>query len=358
MSLSRWISADTEFVDLVDPVTLEYGGVLPQVRVAYRTWGRPRPNATLVCHALTGSADADEWWAGLFGPGRALDPDEDFIVCVNVLGGCYGSSGPTSRPPGEFEPYGARFPAVTIRDLVHVQARLLDHLHIETLDLVVGGSMGAMQVLEWALLYPERVRAIAPVAAGPTQSAWAIALSEAQRQAIMADPGYVGGKYRLGAGPAAGLAAARSMAMISYRSPHNFESRFDRSKAESGDFDVQSYLRYQGVKLVDRFDANTYLTLIDAMDSHDVGRDRGAVNLVLAAVDQPALVMSISSDGLYPAGEVAAMASQMPSSELIEIDAREGHDSFLIEVEEINRHLVEFITRHGLKPRLVRAVGE
>ncbi|NNC91070.1 MAG: alpha/beta fold hydrolase, partial [Acidimicrobiia bacterium] len=152
MSLSRWISADTEFVDLADAITLEYGGVLPQVRVAYRTWGRPRPNATLVCHALTGSADADDWWAGLFGPGRALDPDEDFIVCINGLGSCYGSTGPTSRPPGKFTPYGAAFPTVTIRDLVHVQARLLEYLHIDTLDLVVGGSMGAMQVLEWALL--------------------------------------------------------------------------------------------------------------------------------------------------------------------------------------------------------------
>ena len=358
MSLSRWISADTEFVDFADPVALEFGGVLPRVRVAYRTWGRPRPNATLVCHALTGSADADDWWAGLFGPGRALDPDEDFVVCVNVLGGCYGTTGPTSRPPGRFEPYGAQFPAVTIRDLVHMQARLLDHLHVDTLDLVVGGSMGAMQVLEWALLYPERVRAIAPIAAGPTQSAWAIALSEAQRQAIIADPGYAGGEYRLGAGPADGLAAARSMAMISYRSPHNFETRFDRRKAESGDFDVQSYLKYQGAKLVDRFDANTYLTLIDAMDTHDVGRDRTSVTDALAAIDQPALVMSISSDGLYPAGEVAAMARQLSNSELIEIDAREGHDSFLIEVEEINRHLADFITRHGLKPRLVSAVGE
>ena len=177
MSLKRWISADTEFLDIDEAFPLELGGALPHVRVAYRTWGRPRPSATLVCHALTGSADADDWWAELFGPGRTLDPERDFIVCANVLGGCYGTTGPTSRADGAFEPYGGTFPDITIRDMVHVQARLLDHLRVDTLDLVTGGSMGAMQALEWALLYPERVRAIAPIAVGPTQSAWSRSIS-------------------------------------------------------------------------------------------------------------------------------------------------------------------------------------
>lgn len=358
MSLKRWISDQTEFIDLDGPFPLEKGGSLPQVRVAYRTWGRPRPNATLVCHALTGSADADDWWADLFGPGRALDPERDFIVCANVLGGCYGTTGPTSRAAGAFEPYGGTFPDVTIRDIVHAQAQLLDRLSVETLDLVVGGSMGAMQVLEWALLYPDRVDAIAPIAAGPTQSAWCIALSEAQREAIKADSNYAGGRYALGAGPAQGLAAARSVAMISYRSPHNFAARFGRDEMSDDAFAVQSYLRHQGDKLVNRFDANTYLTLIGAMDSHDLGRGRRSAAAALASIKQPALVISVSSDGLYPHREVADMADLLPKAELRQIDAPHGHDAFLIRVDEVNDHLVDFIAKHGLKRRMRRAVND
>lgn len=357
MSLKRWISEETEFIDIEGPHALESGGSLPQVRVAYRTWGRPRPNATLVCHALTGSADADDWWANLFGPGKALDADRDYIVCANVLGGCYGTTGPTSRAAGAFEPYGGTFPEVTIRDIVHVQAKLLDRLGVDTLDLVVGGSMGGMQVLEWAALYPDRVNAIAPIATGPTQSAWGVALSEAQRQAIRADANYAGGRYPLGAGPAQGLAAARSMAMISYRSPHNFVERFGRDQADDDTYEVQSYLRHQGEKLVNRFDANTYLALIGAMDSHDVGRGRGSVEAALRSIDQPALVISVSSDGLYPATEVAAMAHHLPNAELHEIEAPHGHDAFLIRVGEVNDYLVDFIRRHRAKSRLRRVVN-
>lgn len=357
MSLKPWISGKTEFLDLEGPFLLECGHTLPQVRIAFRTWGQPQPNATLVCHALTGSADADDWWADLFGPGRALDPAHDYIVCANVLGGCYGTTGPTSRAPGAFEPYGATFPAITIRDIIHSQARLLEHLGVETLDLVVGGSMGGMQVLEWALLYPEKVRAIAPIAAGPTQSAWAVALSEAQRQAIKADANYADGRYPLGAGPTQGLSAARSMAMISYRSPHNFTSRFGRDRIGEDTFEVQRYLRHQGTKLVDRFDANTYLALIDAMDTHDIGRGRGPVAETLNSLRQPALVVSISSDGLYPADEIAEMASHIPNAELHQIDALQGHDSFLIRVAEINEQLIGFINRHGLRRPLRAAVG-
>ncbi len=358
MSLKRWISDRTEFLEIEEPVRLESGATLPQVRIAYRTWGRPQPNASLVCHALTGSADADDWWADLFGPGRALDPDHDYIVCANVVGGCYGTTGPTSRAAGAFEPYGGSFPAVTIRDIVHVQAQLLDHLGVETLDLVVGGSMGAMQVLEWALLYPERVSTIAPIAAGPTQSAWGVALSEAQRQAIKADANYAGGRYALGAGPSQGLAAARSMAMISYRSPHNLGVRFGRDQDDQDGYEVQNYLRHQGQKLVDRFDANTYLALIGAMDSHDIGRDRGDVAAVLNSIEQPALVISVSSDGLYPPDEVAAMAAELPNAELYEIDAPHGHDAFLIRVEEVNDRLVRFIDEHRRQPGWPRAVNE
>jgi homoserine O-acetyltransferase len=357
MSLKRWVSDETEFLDIEGPVSLEGGATLPQVRVAYRTWGRPRTTATLVCHALTGSADADDWWSDLFGPGRALDPEQDFIVCANVLGGCYGTTGPTSRAVGAFEPYGATFPEITIRDIVHVQARLLDRLGVARLDLVIGGSMGGMQALEWALLYPERVTAVVPIATGPTQSAWGIALSEAQRQAIKADANYGEGRYPLGAGPARGLAAARSMAMISYRSPHNLTARFGRDASSEGSFEVQRYLRYQGEKLVARFDANTYLTLIAAMDSHDVGRGRGSVDEALGSICQPALVIGVTSDGLYPRDEVAAMAHHLPNAEYVAIDAPHGHDSFLIRAAEVDSLVVDFIARHRLKQRLERAAN-
>ncbi len=358
MSLKRWISDETELLDIEGPIPLEGGESLPQIRIAYRTWGRPRHNAILVCHALTGSADADDWWADLFGTGKALDPEQDYIVCANVLGGCYGTTGPTSRAHGAFEPYGSTFPRITIRDIVNTQARLLDHLGVETLDLVVGGSMGGMQVLEWPLLYPARVRAIAPIATGPTQSAWAVALSEAQRQAIKADANYADGCYPLGAGPANGLSAARSMAMISYRSPHNFASRFGRELAEDDTLQVQRYLRHQGAKLVDRFDANTYLTLLDAMDTHDVGRGRGSVSEALGSITQPALVVSVNSDGLYPHDEVAEMAADLPNAELHEIDAPQGHDAFLIRVAELNEQLIGFIDRHGLRRPLRSRSGE
>jgi len=354
MSLKRWISDQTKFLEIDGPFELENGDALPQIRIAYRTWGRPRRTATLVCHALTGSADADDWWSDLFGPGRALDPDQDYVICANVLGGCYGTTGPTSRASGAFEPYGASFPEVTIRDIVHSQSLLLDHLGVESLDLVIGGSMGGMQVLEWAALYPDRVAAIAPIATGPTQSAWTIALSEAQRQAIKADTAFSDGRYPLGAGPVDGLTAARSIAMISYRSPQNFGDRFGRDRGDDT-FAVQSYLRYQGQKLVDRFDANTYLTLIGAMDSHDLGRGRGSVAEALQSIEQPALVVSVSSDGLYPATEVAALAEELPNADFYEIDAPHGHDAFLIRVDELNDRLVEFIENHGLRKRLPRA---
>ncbi|HSS52517.1 MAG TPA: alpha/beta fold hydrolase, partial [Thermoanaerobaculia bacterium] len=213
--VTSWKTKDSVY-ELAEPLRLESGKVLPGVRVAFRTWGAPADGAVLVCHALTGSADASSWWAGLFGPGRALDPARDFIVCSNVLGSCYGTTGPASlRPggPGEDQPWGADFPAVTIRDLVRVQHALIRGLGVRRLKLVLGGSLGGMQVLEWALLYPEMVEAIAPIAVSGRHSAWCIGLSEAQRQALYADPLWQGGRYAAEAPPAAGLAAARAIAM-------------------------------------------------------------------------------------------------------------------------------------------------
>lgn len=262
------------------PVVLESGEVLPEVRVAYRTWGRlsrGRDNAVLVCHALTGSSDLAEWWGGLLGSGRAFDPARDFIVCSSVLGGCYGTTGPTSPRPrrtvrpgvvaGPDAPYGPDFPEVTIRDMVAVQRRLLDALGVRRLACVAGGSMGGMQALEWAVGAPGYVAAAVVVCAPARHSAWSIALSEAQRAAIRADARWCGGNYTADRPPEAGLAAARMMAMCGYRSPASFRSRFDRAIAPDGGFQVERYLRHHGEKLVRRFDANTYVTLTRAMDT-------------------------------------------------------------------------------------------
>ncbi len=343
MDLRAHISPLTRLQPL-DPFVLELGGRLDEVVVAYRTWGVYRGNnAVLVCHALTGNADADDWWQPLFGPGRSLDPERDFIVCSNILGSCYGTTGPTSRNPATGRPWGPDFPAMTIRDMVHLQAALLDRLGVTRLQLAVGGSLGGMQVLEWAQLYPDRVAAIAPIACSGRHSAWCIGLSEAQRQAIFADPLWQGGHYRADRPPAAGLAAARMVAMCSYRSWTSFERRFGRRRAE-GDtgFAVGEYLAYQGQQLVRRFDANSYVTLSCAMDTHDLGRDHPSFEEALGAIQAPALVVAIDSDVLYPSEEQQELARLIPNAELAWLHSEHGHDAFLIDMEALDRFLVGF----------------
>jgi homoserine O-acetyltransferase len=328
-------SDETRFFDHDGSFRLESGEILEAVRLGYRTWGEPRAEATLICHALTGSADADEWWEGLFGPTRSFDPDQDFIVASNVLGGCYGSTGPTSIRPGTDHWYGSEFPRVTIRDMVTLQAELLNHLGVETLRLVIGGSMGGMQALEWAAMFPERVKGGVAIGVGAHHSAWSVAFSEAQRAAIWADPRFLDGDYEPDQGPDGGLAVARMIAMISYRGKTNFETRFGRRTVED-EFEIRSYLRHQGQKLVARFDANTYLTLVDAMDSHDLAWARGEMDQVLAGIKTPFLTVGISSDILYPAAEVEELATGLPNARYQMLHAPQGHDSFLIEMANLD----------------------
>jgi homoserine O-acetyltransferase len=335
----------TQYLDLPGVFPLEGGGSLDGVRVAYRTWGKPKAEATLICHALTGSADADDWWDGLFGSGKVFDPSRDYVAAINVLGGCSGTTGPTSPQPGRLAPYGPDFPEVSIRDMVRLQALALTHLGVARLRLVIGGSMGGMQALEWALMYPERVDAIVPIGIGAAQSPWAVGLSEAQRHAIETDPGFRGGHYRNGRGPHNGLATARMIAMCSYRSPDNFASRFGRVEQGEDGFAVQSYLRHQGTKLVERFDANTYLTLLAAMDGYDLGRGRGPTEAVLRHVETPALVVGISSDVLYPVGEGEALARSLGDGEFALLDEPQGHDAFLIETDRLNSLVVNWLRR-------------
>jgi homoserine O-acetyltransferase/O-succinyltransferase len=342
---AAFIAPETRWLDLAAPLPLELGGALPGVRIAYRTWGKLAPsrdNAVVVCHALTGSADADRWWTGMFGPGRAFDPEQDFVVCSNILGSCYGTTGPVSLDPASGRPWLGEFPAITVRDMVRAQRELLRGLGVERVRLVVGGSLGGMQVLEWALSYPELVEAIVPIATSARHSAWAIGLSEAQRQAIYADPRWRGGRYDLADPPASGLSAARQMAMLMYRHKASFDERFGRRLQGADLFAMESYLRYQGRQLVERFDAATYVVLTRAMDTHDVARGRGDFEEVLRSIRAPALVVSIDSDVLYHPDEQQEIARGIPGARLVRLASKDGHDAFLIDVDWLSEEVATF----------------
>ncbi|MEM6646819.1 MAG: homoserine O-acetyltransferase [Bacteroidota bacterium] len=335
----------------IPTLTLERGGTLRQAPVAYRTWGTLNAagtNAMLVCHALTGDPDIDTWWPGLFGPGRILDPTTHLIVACNVLGSPYGSASPITTVAETGQPYGPLFPALTIRDTVAAHKQVLDHLGVQQLDLVIGGSMGGMQALEWAF-YGEYVNTLGVLAVGGRHSPWCIGWSEAQRHAIFADPKWNDGVYDPADPPRAGLAAARMMAMIAYRSALEFEQRFGRAEQDGrGDlFAVESYLQYQGQKLVDRFDANCYVALTRQMDTHDVARGRGDYYDVLASITQPTFIVGIDTDVLYPLHEQRELATHLPNSYLHVVESPYGHDGFLIEQAAINDALLTWHQPHS-----------
>lgn len=350
------------------PFTFESGGILAPVTVAYECYGSlnaARDNAILVCHALTGSAHAaglsspDEksagWWDPMIGPGRPLDTSRYCVICSNFLGGCYGTTGPTSVNPHTGRPYGMAFPEYTVRDMVHLQKALMDHLGVTQLRTVIGGSLGGMQVLEWPLLYPAMVTTVIPIATAVQHSPWCIGLNDIARQAIMLDPAWSGGDYAPDAQPERGLSIAREIAMMSYRSDISFLSRFGRDRVAPSDsfrassplkdprFQVERYLRYQGKKLVDRFDANTYLYITWAMDSHDIAAGRSGPDAVLGSLRHPALCVGISSDILYPAHEQRAIAAALPNAHYREIDAPHGHDSFLIAYDQLGPMVRDFL---------------
>jgi homoserine O-acetyltransferase len=331
------------------PFVTESGHSIPEPTVAYLTWGRLNrtyDNAVLVCHALTGNTAADEWFGGLLGPGRLLDPEKHFIVCPNVLGSCYGTTGPTSTNPETGKPYRADFPVVTIRDMVRMHQRLLDELSIRAVELVVGGSMGGMQALEFAIMDP-RAGAAVVMGMGKAHSPWTIGISHTQRQAIYNDPDWNNGYYSNEHPPRKGLALARMIAMNSYRSPADFERKFGRKpQPDSEIFQVESYLNYQGRKIVDRFDAVSYVRLTQAMDSHDVARYRPGYKEVLNSVRIPVLVVGIDSDWLYPVNEQKELASLLPLGSYAEIHSPYGHDAFLIEFDQIHRLYSTFFKKY------------
>ena len=356
------------FVAIGD-LQLERADPLPSVTIAYETWGElnaAADNAVLVLHALTGDSHVAGpaapghptagWWSGLVGPGKTLDPARWFIVAPNMLGGCQGSTGPASFAP-DGEEWGSRFPFLTIRDQVAAQRVLTDELGIRSWALVVGGSMGGMQVLEWAVMHPDRVDRIAVLAAPPFSSADQIALNSVQSEAIRMDPAFAGGEYydaEDGEGPHRGLALARRMALLNYRSPTELNDRFERSWQSGlsplgggGLFAVESYLGFHGNKFTRRFDANSYLVLVDAMNSHDVGRDRGGVAAALAGVGVPALVLGIDSDRLFPVPGQQAIARLLPENidgdKPVVISSPFGHDAFLIEDELVGAQLARLL---------------
>jgi homoserine O-acetyltransferase len=352
-----WLPGDPpggrHFVD-VGPLDLETGGSLPAVRVAYETWGRLNAagdNAVLVEHALTGDSHVSGptgpghptpgWWDGLVGPGRPLDTDRWFVVAANVLGGCQGSTGPSSAGP-DGRPWGSRFPFVTVRDQVEVEALLADQLGINTWAGVVGGSMGGMRVLEWAISHPARVATAIVLASTAYASAEQIAWCAPQLAAIRADPAFHGGDYydHPSGGPVTGLGIARSIAHVTYRTETELATRFGREAqgdeqplGGDGRYAVESYLDHHADKLAGRFDANSYLVLTEAMNSHDVGRDRGGVEAALRQITARLVVAAVDSDRLYPSRLSEEIVAAVPSSAPLRMIASPyGHDGFLIEI--------------------------
>jgi len=353
------------------PFILDGGGRLRDVDIAYETWGTLAPdgaNAVLLCHAWTGDSHATGtadigrhtpgWWEGVVGPGLALDTDRHFIVCANVLGGCQGSTGPASPHPDDGRPYGSRFPVVTVRDMVRVQRSLADHLGVARWLSVVGGSMGGMQALEWAIMYPKRVASVIPVCACTEATAQQIAWTAIGRRAIRLDPGWRGGDYydaTPGEGPHAGLAIARQIAQVTFRSDEVFTERFDRSLADADTepldlwqrFEVERYLEYHGDKLVHRFDANSYLVLGKAMDLHDVARGRGSRTAALARIEVPVLSIGVWSDLLFPSYQQRRLAELVSAAgapgTYAEIDSPHGHDAFLIDVDQVGDTIAKFL---------------
>jgi len=348
---------ETKYVELFqDGLELESGVKFGPITVAYETYGTLSPsrdNAVLVCHALSGGAHAagylpgqkkPGWWDILIGPGKAFDTNKYFIICSNVLGSCYGTTGPSSIDPSTGKPYALRFPVVTIRDMVNVQARLLDHLGIRQLLCVTGGSMGGMQALQWAAAFPERVKSVIAIATTWRHSAQQIAFNEVARQAIMADPAWNRGDYYGTEGPRMGLAVARMIGHITYLSDIGMEKKFGRrlrNKERYGydftsiDFEVESYLRYQGHSFVERFDANSLLYLTKALDYFDLTQGTGSLMEVFAGVKTLFLFITFSSDWLYPPQQLKEVAQAIRrtggDATYCEINSDYGHDAFLLE---------------------------
>jgi homoserine O-acetyltransferase len=373
---------ETQCVRIPGEIVLEHGGRLKGVTVAYETYGvlnREKSNAILVCHALSGDAHAggwhkgDEkpgWWDIIIGPGKALDTDKFFVICSNVLGGCKGTTGPSTLNPETEKPYGLDFPFITVKDMVNVQKRLLDFLEVPKLFAVIGGSFGGMQVLQWSVSYPNMVRLAVPIATSAYSSPQQIAFNEVARRAITSDPDWNGGDYCGLAQPARGLSLARMIGHITYLSDESMHQKFGRklqNRSDYGfdfaslDFQVESYLSYHGEAFVKRFDANSYLYITKAIDYFDLTK-KGTQSLAEAFKEVSAkfLVISISSDWLYPPYQCREIADALSANEIdvhhCEIKSNYGHDAFLLESGQMNYTIQNFLSRTSVGDVMIKDV--
>jgi homoserine O-acetyltransferase/O-succinyltransferase len=327
---------------------LASGAVIERATIGYQSWGTlnaARDNVIWVCHALTGNTDVEQWWSGIFGPGKALDPNRDFIICANVLGGCYGSAGPSTHG-------AATFPEISIGDMVRHQQLLMAHLGIRKIKLLLGGSMGGFQALEWALRFPNLVERLALVATSYRQPTQAIALSQLQCAQIERDPKFQNGAYDPNDPPIEGFNLARQIGHLSYRCSAELEARFGRERDVEGHFQVNRYLAHQGNKLTKRFDANSYLRINQAMNQFDACDGRGEPRFALGRLSQPSLIVAIDSDWLYPPSEQARLAALLPNAAHISISSSCGHDGFLLDADKFEPALAALLRDDQIEKRL------
>ena len=325
------------------PFKLESGEILPELQIAYHTYGKLNPeknNVVWVCHALTANSDVFDWWKGLFGPAYLFNPEEYFVVCANIIGSCYGTTGPLAINPETNRPYFQSFPAITTRDMVLAHDLLRQHLQINQIHTLIGGSLGGQQAMEWAILKPQLVRNLILMATNAFHSPWGIAFNEAQRLAIRADETFA---HNIPEGGKHGLKAARAMALLSYR---HYDAYCKTQKEEDLNkidlYKASSYQDYQGEKLINRFDAYSYFALTKTMDAHHVARNRGSVVNALACIKAKTLVIGISSDLLFPVSEQQYLAQHIENAVYEEIDSFYGHDGFLIETAKLTQLIEAF----------------
>ena len=331
-----------------EPFNLETGGKLPSLRIEYNCWGElneNRDNVIWVCHAFTANADAKDWWPGMIGPGLLMDTDTYFVICANILGSCYGTTGPLDEHPKTGKPWFRDFPMITVRDLVNAHELLRQHLEIKSVYMAIGGSIGAFQCLEWAIMYPDKIRNLAIIAGNAFASPWNIALNEAQRMAITADSTFM---HDQPDGGLQGLKTARAIALISYRTSealNRIQKENDLNKVV--DFKASSYLQHQGNKFIKRFNSYSYMIMTTLFDSHNIGRGRDSVDKALELVTAKTIVIAMDSDRLFPREEQQFIAERIRGAHYAEIQTSYGHDGFLIEVEPITNCIRDFLAQNG-----------
>ena len=334
-----------QYFNYNSPFILENGQQLPGLTIAYHTYGRlnaAKSNVVWICHALTANSDAADWWPGVVGPGHVIDPERHFIVCANILGSCYGTTGPLGVDPATGRPWYHRFPLITIRDMVNAHILLRKHLGLDSIHLLMGGSMGGYQALEWCIMEPAAIARLFLLATSPTESAWGIAVHATQRLALEADNTWQQETAEAGQ---KGLKAARAIGILTYRNYGILVQKQTDPDAEKLDnYRAASYINYQGDKLVKRFNAYSYWLLTKAMDTHHLGRARGGdVEKLLQGIQQQTLIIGISSDILCPLEEQRHIQEHIPDSTLVEIDSAYGHDGFMVEAEKISKVLSKWL---------------